>query len=192
MKIIRFSPEAVSEAAGVLKRGGVVIFPTDTVYGIGALPDNEKAIKRLFEIKKRPIDKPLQILISDLKQVDDLAVEVSGTAREMMEKYWPGPLTLIFKKKPNIPDVVTAYGPTVGLRMPDNEAVLTLIRKTGPLAATSANLSGQPDPGSAEEVLIDADLLLDNGACRFGEPSTVVDTTTDPPKILRKGHITPI
>ena len=85
MKIIRFSPEAVSEAAGVLKRGGVVIFPTDTVYGIGALPDNEKAIKRLFEIKKRPIDKPLQILISDLKQVDDLAVEVSGTAREMME-----------------------------------------------------------------------------------------------------------
>lgn len=164
----------------MLKTGGVIIFPTETVYGIGALASDEKAIKRIYKIKKRSSDKPLQVLIADPRQVETLALDISAKARELMKKYWPGPLTLVFK---------AASGNSVGIRMPKHDWLLKLIKETGPLAASSANLSGEPEPVSAQEVKIEADLLIDGGKCKLGEASTVVDVSTDPPLILREGKI---
>ena len=164
----------------MLNSGGVIIFPTETVYGIGALLTKEEAVKRIYEIKKRSPDKPLQVLIADPKQAEALAQEISKKAQELMGKYWPGPLTLIFK---------AASGNSVGIRMPKHDWLLKLIKKTGPLAASSANLSGEPDPVSAGEVKIEADLLVDGGKCQLGEASTVVDVSVDPPLILREGKI---
>jgi len=172
--------QKIYEAVKILKNGGVIIFPTETVYGIGALASNENAIKKIYEIKGRSFDKPLQILISDISQVDLFASEISDKAKELMKKYWPGPLTLVFK---------TASGSTVGLRMPDSPIILELIRQTGPIAASSANISGQPDPTCIGDVKIEADLLLDGGPCKMGKPSTVVDVSVDPPTILRQGAI---
>ena len=108
-----------------------------------------------------------------------------------MKKYWPGPLTLVFKKKPGISDLITASGNTVGLRMPADKNILELIKMTGSLAASSANMSGDPDPRSAEEVKIEGDLLIDGGKCKTGQPSTVIDVSVDPPLILREGSIHP-
>ena len=169
-------------AIDLLMSGGVTIFPTETVYGIGALAANEKGIKRIYEIKKRSSDKPLQILIADLKQVDSLVSEITPYARELMKEYWPGPLTLVFKAK---------AGGTVGIRMPNQDWLLNLIKETGPLAATSANLSGESEPVSAQEVKVEADILIDGGRCQLGQPSTVIDVSVDPPIILREGNINP-
>jgi len=186
---LKVSKKAIGEAARILINGGVVIFPTETVYGIGGLASSESAVKRIYEIKKRPFDKPLQILVSDQSQVNQFASEISSKAKALMKKYWPGPLTLIFKKKSVVSDVITSSGNTVGLRMPGNSTILKLIKETGPIAASSANTSGQPDPISAEEVKIEANLLLDGGPCKMGKSSTVVDASTDPPLILRQGAI---
>ena len=179
----------INKAIKILKAGGVIIFPTETVYGIGALASSEKAIKRLYEIKKRPKNKPLQILISDFFQADLFASEISNIARDLMKKYWPGPLTLVLKKKPGISDIITAGGETVGLRMPDDPTILKIIKSVGSIAASSANLSGEPDPTTAGEVKIKADLVLDGGPCREGMPSTVIDASVEPPIILRPGKI---
>ena len=160
--------------------GGVIIFPTETVYGIGTLASNGKGIKRIYEIKKRSPDKPLQILIADLKQAESLALDISPKARELMKKHWPGPLTLVFKAR---------SGGTVGIRMPKHDWLMKLIKETGPLAATSANLSGESEPVSVQEVKIEADLLVDGGKCKLGESSTVLDVSVDPPLILREGKL---
>ncbi len=191
MRILKAGKQAIEEAVKTLKNGGVVVFPTETVYGIGALVSDESAIKQIFEIKKRPFDKPLQILISDIKQVDRFAAEISNKAREFMRKYWPGPMTLVFKKKPGISDLVTSSGKTVGLRMPAHPFTLELIREAGPMAASSANYSGEPDPSSAEEITIKAGLLIDGGKIKMGQSSTVIDVSSDPPLILREGKIHP-
>lgn len=180
MERLKLNDESLKRAAEVLNSGGVIIFPTETVYGIGALAKNDKAIKRIYEIKKRSPDKPLQTLIADLKQADALVQDISSKARELMESFWPGPLTLIFK---------AASGNSVGIRMPKHDWLLKLIKITGPLAASSANLSGCPDPVSAGEVKIKADLLIDGGKCKLGEASTVIDVSVDPPLILREGKI---
>lgn len=177
--------EKLDEAVKILKSGGVIIFPTETVYGIGGLASIENAVKRIYEIKGRSFNKPLQILISDISQVELFASEISDKAKILMKEYWPGPLTLVFKKKSGIFDIITASGNTVGLRMPDNQTVLELIRQAGPIAASSANLSGEPDPTSADEVKIEADLLLDGGKCKMGKASKVIDVSVDPPVILR-------
>lgn len=180
METLKLDQSSFKKAKDILNAGGVIIFPTETVYGIAALASNEKGIKRIYEIKKRPSDKPLQILIADFKQVEMLASEISIKARELMKKYWPGPLTLVFKGK---------SGGSVGIRMPKHDLLLKLIKETGPLAATSANLSGEPDPTSADQVKIEADLLIDGGKCKLGEASTVVDVSVDPPLILREGRL---
>jgi len=177
---LKLNEESLKRAAEVLNSGGVVIFPTETVYGIGALITKEEAVKRIYEIKKRPPDKPLQVLIADPKQAEFMAQEISKKARELMESFWPGPLTLIFK---------AASGKSVGIRMPKHDWLLKLIKKTGPLAASSANLSGEIDPVSAGEVKIEADLMIDGGKCKLGEASTVIDVSVDPPLILREGQI---
>lgn len=191
MQKLKINFQSIKEAVKLLKSGGVVIFPTETVYGIGVLASNENAIRKLFEIKNRSLDKPLQILIADIAQVDLFAAEISDKAKELIKKYWPGPLTLVFKKKPDISDLITASGNTVGLRMPADKNILKLIKMTGPLAASSANISGKSDPKLAEEVKIEADLLLDGGKCKMGQPSTVIDVSVDPPLILREGSIHP-
>jgi L-threonylcarbamoyladenylate synthase len=180
MERLTQSEECLKKAIQTLRSGGVIIFPTETVYGIGALATNEKAIQRIYEIKKRSSDKPLQVLIADSKQVETLASGISNKARELMKKYWPGPLTLVFK---------AVSGGSVGIRMPKHDWLLKLIKETGPLAASSANLSGEPDPTSAQEVKIEADLLIDGGKCKLGEASSVVDVSTDPPLILREGKL---
>lgn len=188
------------EAAGkVLKQGGIVAFPTDTVYGLGAVYDDEDAVKKIFAAKGREEKKPLSILVSDIDQVtllSDMENSVmTEKAKRLMEKYWPGALTLIFRKKPGIPDAVTAGGETIGIRMPDLELTRQLIHAAGkPLAAPSANTSGKRSAASAQEVLEDLDgkidMVIDGGECRIGVASTVVDMTGKTPRILREGVIT--
>ena len=191
--------EDIKAAGEVLKQGGIVAFPTDTVYGLGAVFDDEKAVRKIFAAKGREEKKPLSILVADIVQVELLSEIKSGEmaqkAERLMEKYWPGALTLILRKKPGIPDAVTAGGETIGIRMPDMELTRELIRAAGkPLAAPSANTSGKRSSVSAREVLEDLDgkidMVIDGGTCPVGVASTVVDMTGETPVILREGVIT--
>ena len=191
--------EDIKAAGEVLKQGGIVAFPTDTVYGLGAVFDDEKAVRKIFAAKGREEKKPLSILVADIVQVELLSEIKSGEmaqkAERLMKKYWPGALTLIFQKKPGIPDAVTAGGETIGIRMPDMELTRELIRAAGkPLAAPSANTSGKRSSVSAREVLEDLDgkidMVIDGGTCPVGVASTVVDMTGETPVILREGVIT--
>lgn len=191
--------EDIKAAGEVLKQGGIVAFPTDTVYGLGAVFDDEKAVRKIFAAKGREEKKPLSILVADSAQVELLSEIKSGKmaqkAERLMKKYWPGALTLIFRKKPGIPDAVTAGGETIGIRMPDMELTRELIRAAGkPLAAPSANTSGKRSSVSAREVLEDLDgkidMVIDGGTCPVGVASTVVDMTGETPVILREGVIT--
>ncbi|MBQ1285246.1 MAG: threonylcarbamoyl-AMP synthase [Lachnospiraceae bacterium] len=191
--------EDIKAAGEVLKQGGIVAFPTDTVYGLGAVFDDEKAVRKIFAAKGREEKKPLSILVADIVQVELLSEIKSGEmaqkAERLMKKFWPGALTLIFQKKPGIPDAVTAGGETIGIRMPDMELTRELIRAAGkPLAAPSANTSGKRSSVSAREVLEDLDgkidMVIDGGTCPVGVASTVVDMTGETPVILREGVIT--
>lgn len=191
--------EDIMAAGEVLKQGGIVAFPTDTVYGLGAVFDDERAVRRIFAAKGREEKKPLSILVADSAQVELLSDIKSGEmaqkAARLMEKYWPGALTLIFRKKSGIPDAVTAGGETIGIRMPDLKVTRDLIRAAGkPLAAPSANTSGKRSAVCAQEVLEDLngkiDMVIDGGTCPVGVASTVVDMTGDTPRILREGVIT--
>lgn len=182
-----------------MNAGGIVAFPTDTVYGLGAVFDDEKAVDKIFAAKGRNENKPLSILVSDIDQVEMLADIGKGEKREnalsLMKAFWPGALTLIFKKKPGIPDNVTARGETIGVRMPDLDVTRELISLVGkPLAAPSANTSGKRSGVTLEDVLEDLDgkidAVVDGGRCDIGLASTVVDMTKDEPLILRQGVIT--
>lgn len=184
----------VLKAARILKEGGLVVFPTETVYGLGANGLDADAAKRIFAAKGRPSDNPLILHISDFAQVDELAVDISDTARKLMRRFWPGPLTLVLKKATIVPDAVTGGQDTVALRMPDHAVALALIRAAGmPLAAPSANLSGKPSPTTAEHVLEDlrgrVAMVLDAGPTRIGMESTVIDVSGDSIRILRPGGV---
>ncbi|OGC15564.1 threonylcarbamoyl-AMP synthase [candidate division WOR-1 bacterium RIFOXYC2_FULL_37_10] len=185
MKKLDFNEQNLQEAVHVLKNNGIIIFPTETVYGIGCLVSNVDGIKRLFEIKNRPADKPFQILISDIKQVAQFAKEINQTAKDLMTKNWPGPLTLVFKKKPEVSNLITANKDTVGLRMPDHPLLLKLIKQIGPIAASSANSCGEPAPIDASQVKIEADLLLDGGKCKLKRASKVVEVTEENLMVIR-------
>lgn len=191
--------EDLRALADILNAGGIVAFPTDTVYGLGAVFDDEKAVDKIFAAKGRNENKPLSILVSDIDQVEMLADIGEGEKREnalsLMKAFWPGALTLIFKKKPGIPDNVTAKGDTIGVRMPDLDVTRELISLVGkPLAAPSANTSGKRSGVTLEDVLEDLDgkidAVVDGGRCDIGLASTVVDMTKDEPLILRQGVIT--
>ena len=187
--------EAIGVAARILAEGGLVAFPTDTVYGVGAHAFQAAAVERIYVAKIRPRDKAIPILLA---QPDDLvlvAEEITEAAWVLAERFWPGGLTLVLPKTARVPDVVSAGGPTVAVRVPDHPAPLALIAALGaPLAATSANLSGDPSPVTAEGVEADLggriELILDGGRCAGGIPSTVLDLTVYPPAVLREGAIT--
>jgi L-threonylcarbamoyladenylate synthase len=184
--------EKVRLAAGFIKKGGLVAFPTETVYGLGADALNGEAVLSLFRVKRRPLDNPPIVHICDVKDVYRLAEMVPFRAKALMERFWPGPLTLIFKRSEVVPDVTVAGLDTIAVRMPRHNVALALIRESGcPIAAPSANLAGKPSPTSAEHVLDDLggriDAVLDAGPTVVGVESTVLDLTVDPPQVLRPG-----
>lgn len=186
--------DGIDEGARILKDGGLVVFPTETVYGLGANAYNENAVANIFKAKGRPQDNPLIVHISSFDQVKDIAVDVPDEFYKLAERFMPGPLTVILKKSDKIPYVVTAGGETVGVRMPDNAYTRQLIAKSFPLAAPSANRSKHISPTTAQHVYEDlngeVDLILDDGACQVGIESTVLDLTVDVPTILRPGAVT--
>ncbi len=189
------SKEAYERAGQILKNGGIVAFPTDTVYGLGAVYKDKDAVSKIFEAKGRDEKKPLSILISDISEVKLLADEISPKAHKLMRRYWPGALTLVFKKKEGIPDNVTAGKDTIGIRMPSSDVARNIIKEAGsPLATPSANTSGKRSSVTAKDVEEDLDgkidMLIDGGACDIGIASTVVDVTKEPFEILREGVIT--
>ncbi|MDH7488857.1 MAG: L-threonylcarbamoyladenylate synthase [Anaerolineae bacterium] len=195
---IRVTPdnmdEALVKAVQTLREGGLVAFPTDTVYGVGALVFNEKAVDRLYLAKVRDPNKAIPVLLSSIRDLHRIAKRVPPAAWQLAGAFWPGALSLVVEKSAHVPDVVTAGGPTVAVRVPDHPLALALIERAGsPLATTSANISGQPASVTADEVeaaLGDAvDLILDGGPCPGGVASTVLDLTVTPPRIVRPGPI---
>ena len=186
--------ETIKKAALILKKGGLVAFPTETVYGLGADALNPEAVLKIFRAKGRPADNPLIVHIASKEQLYDLAMEVPAHATGLMDAYWPGPLTLVLKRKNVVPDITTGGLDTVAVRMPNNHISLELIREAGtPIAAPSANVSGRPSPTDAEHVIADLagriDAVIDDGSVKIGVESTVVDVTGDIPVILRPGGI---
>lgn len=184
--------EKIRLAAGFIRRGGLVAFPTETVYGLGADALNANAVLRLFEAKKRPLDNPPIVHVSDVKEVRHIVREIPRVAERLMREFWPGPLTLIFRRLKIVPDVTVAGLDTIAIRMPRHKVALALIRESNcPISAPSANLAGRPSPTSAKHVLDDLDgridAILDAGATSIGVESTVLDLTVDPPEILRPG-----
>jgi len=197
LKVLPQHPEIhkLKIAAQVIKRGGMVAFPTETVYGLGSNGLNPAAIKKIFRAKGRPQDNPLILHISGIDELDVLVKEISSQAEKLISKFWPGPMTLVFKKSRIVPDEVTAGLDTVAIRMPDNPIARMLIRLSEcPIAAPSANLSGKPSPTKVEHVIADlsgkVDIIIDGGNTPVGVESTVVDVTRTPPMILRPGGIT--
>lgn len=186
------SAETIRLAASLIRQGGLVAFPTETVYGLGADALNPDAILTLFKAKKRPHDNPPIVHVGKIEDVYKLATEVPAKAERLMQLFWPGPLTLIFKRSKIVPDVTVAGLDTIAVRMPRHNVALALIRESScPIAAPSANLAGKPSPTTAGHVLEDLygriDAVLDAGPTHIGVESTVLDITVEPPQILRPG-----
>lgn len=185
-------PNALQHAFDVLNHGGVVGFPTDTVYGLGALPARKDSIERLYTIKGRSRTKAIAVLIADPGDLVKVTQGASRLAQKLAEAFWPGPMTLIAPRHPSLPEIISTTN-TVGVRMPDHPVCLGLLRLTGPLAVTSANLTGEENACTAQEVLEQLKgrfhLLIDGGPTPGGVPSTVVDCTNETPVILREGPI---
>jgi L-threonylcarbamoyladenylate synthase len=194
LKVDSENPEAakIQAAAEIIRKGGLVAFPTETVYGLGADALNAGAVLALFEAKKRPLDNPPIVHVADAGEVYKLAEQVSKKAELLMAKFWPGPLTLVFKRSNMIPDVTVAGLDTVAIRMPKHKVALALIKQSRcPIAAPSANLAGKPSPTNAQHVWEDLngriDAVLDGGSTNIGVESTVLDVSVDPPMLLRPG-----
>jgi L-threonylcarbamoyladenylate synthase len=189
------SETAIEQAAKILRSGGLVAFPTETVYGLGADAFNERAVARVFEVKDRPRFDPLIVHIADVGQVERLAADFPPLARKLTERFWPGPLTLVLPKKPIVPDLVTAGCSTLALRLPDHPLTLELLRSANlALAGPSANPFGCISPTTAahvgEQLGDRIDMILDGGPCRVGVESTVLQITDDRPILLRPGGTT--
>jgi L-threonylcarbamoyladenylate synthase len=185
-------PSALIHAVDVLQHGGLVAFPTDTVYGLAALPFKEEYVEGLFSAKGRNNTRAIAILIGDYEDLKQVVDEFDATSSRLAHHFWPGPLTLIVPKLAGLPEAISPDR-TIGVRMPDHPVALALLRKIGPLAVTSANISGQENANSAEEVYKQLNgrvhLILDGGRTSGGIPSTVVNCTSSPPTILREGPI---
>ncbi|MGL5506851.1 MAG: L-threonylcarbamoyladenylate synthase [Paraclostridium sp.] len=185
----------INKHAQLLKEGNTVIFPTETVYGLGANALDENAVKKIYEAKGRPSDNPLIVHIFNENEVEGLAHSISDNARILMKKFWPGPLTMIFKKKDIVPQRTSGGLDTVAIRMPSHKIAREIIRQAGiPIAAPSANISGRPSPTKGEHVCSEMEGrvygIVVGGDCNFGLESTVIDMTMDIPMILRPGSVT--
>jgi len=194
LEIVRDAEAKIAEAAAVIRAGGIVAFPTETVYGLGADAFSESALKRVYAAKGRPSDNPSIVHIARASDIGLLAREYPPGVVKLADAFWPGPLTIIVEKRAEVPDAVSGGLPTVGVRLPDNPVALALIRMAGtPIAAPSANLSGRPSPTRAADVIADldgkVDLILAGADSRIGIESTVVDMTITPPQILRPGYL---
>jgi L-threonylcarbamoyladenylate synthase len=187
-------PEAITRAVTVLKNGGLVAIPTDTVYGVAAQVHDSQAIERIYRVKERSENKAIAVLIGEMAQLSSVAGSQTQIARRLAEAFWPGGLTLVLPRHAGLPENLSPR-PTIGVRMPDHSFTRRLLTLTGPLATSSANLSGGPNPRNAQEVLAQLDgrieLVLDGGDAPGGVPSTVVDCTGDKIIILRQGAIAP-
>ena len=187
-------PEIIAEAAALIKSGGVVVFPTRCLYGLGAEAFNPGAVERLIKIKQRPQDKPILVLIDSKKQLEILVKNISPGADAVMEAFWPGNVTLVFEARNTLPDQLTAKTGKIGVRLAGHPVAAALVKQVGgPVTGTSANLSGRPgchrlpdlDPQVAEKL----DFMLDAGTLKGGVGSTVVDVTVEPPRIIRVGAV---
>ncbi len=197
-RVIRVDPAApdgaaLGEAAAVLKHGGVVAFPTETFYGLGAAALDRRAVRRIFELKGRPETKPLLVLVDSIAMAGTVA-EVGDRARALAVRHWPGALTLVLRARPHVPEEVTAGTGTIGLRVSPHPVAQGLVRALGgPVTAPSANPSGLEPPTTAAGVLARfegaVEMVLDGGPTPGGEPSTVLDLTVEPPRVLRQGVI---
>jgi L-threonylcarbamoyladenylate synthase len=185
--------EALQRALDILRHGGLVAFPTDTVYGLGALAFDGKAVESIYLAKDRPVEKAIPVLIWDITDLEKISDDIPERTRRLASRFWPGPLTLLIPKKPTLPESVSATS-TVAVRLPDHSVARELLRVAGPMAVTSANISGQASPSTAEEVLAQLngriDLIIDGGRTPGGIPSTLVDCSADEIKVLRAGPIT--
>lgn len=199
-KVVKVDPDnidysVIMEAAEIIKRGGIVVFPTETVYGIGVDALNDHAADKIFEAKGRPQDNPLIVHIADFNQLNGLVKDIPENAEMLAERFWPGPLTMILYKKDILSDKITAGLDTAAIRIPSNKIALALIRESQkPIAAPSANTSGKPSPTEASHVIEDlmgkVDMIIDGGSTYIGLESSVVDMTGQVPVILRPGRIT--
>jgi L-threonylcarbamoyladenylate synthase len=197
-KIFRVSPRnpevnVITAAVDVIKDGGLIEYPTDTVYGLGVNALNSEAVIRVFNVKQRPLNKPLPLAVSGLGMASKLAI-INDKARKLVKVFWPGALTIILKKKLVVPSIVVSGGTSVGLRMPNHAVPLMITKMCGfPLIATSANKHGKPNilgvQGAIRQIGNEVDLVLDCGKTR-GQPSTIIDLTKMPPQIVRTGSVT--
>ncbi|MDD2215416.1 MAG: L-threonylcarbamoyladenylate synthase [Eubacteriales bacterium] len=196
--IQKFNDQAmahIKEAADILKKGGLVAFPTETVYGLGADALNPQAVAAIYATKGRPSDNPMIVHVAGMDQLYELSSLQSEVITKLTKRFWPGPLTLVLPKKEKVPDVTTGGLSTIAIRMPDHPVALELIKQSGcPIAAPSANLSGRPSPTKGDHVIEDLNgkipMILKGGNCRVGIESTVLDLTSEIPTILRPGILT--
>ena len=193
-KILRATDDNIEKAAQVIKKGGLVIFPTDTVYGLGCDAFNAEAVRRIFAVKGRDEKKPLPVLIADLAQLKKIVKKTPPLAKELIKKHWPGKLTIVFHKNEKMSPEITAGGEKIGVRMPRQRIVEQLIKMANrPIIGTSANLSGEGELRKVNDIpaklLEGVDLVLDGGESESSIPSTVIDVTVKPPQILRQGAI---
>lgn len=190
----RPDPEVLAAAAAVLRAGGLVAFPTETFYGLGADALDTGAVARVFRAKGRPADKPLLVLVDSVTMAEALVLEMPACARPLVARHWPGPLTLVFRARPEIPPALTAGTGTIGVRLSSHPVARALVTAAGrPLTAPSANRHAGPSPRTADEVLAQLgdslDLVLDGGTTPGGPPSTLLDVTRMPPVVLRSGAV---
>lgn len=186
--------DGLERAAGILKMGGLVAVPTETVYGLAANGLDPAAVERIYQVKERPPRKPINLLIPDMDAVETLCLDIPRAAYSLAERFWPGPLTMILKKTPRVPDIVTAGGATVGVRCPDHPLTLRLLRLCAlPLATPSANPHARPSPKDLESVLRYFDgrieCAVDGGPCSVGMESTILDLSGEAWRILRQGGL---
>lgn len=184
----------LEDAANIIKSGGIVVFPTETVYGIGVNALNENAVKKLYDVKKRPINKPISLLVNSIEMIEQVTCGITKIEYELIKKFFPGPLTIILKKKDIIPNIVTAHQDTVGIRMPANEIAIKLIEYAGvPIATPSANISGKPSGTDLKSIMKDfegkVNCFIDDGPSKIGVASTIVQVINGVPNILRQGAI---
>ena len=188
-KCITRSMDVVDSAVEILKNNGLIVYPTDTLYGIGGNPFNEDVIKKIFTIKKRP-NVPISVAVSNIDMIKKIA-ELNSAAVRICEKFMPGPVTVVLLKKKNVPPLLTAGSEKIGVRIPDNKIALRIINRFGPITCTSANIHKGKNPVDIETAKKQLDdniqLYIDDGKCKYSKPSTVVDVSDGKIKILRKG-----